>query len=83
VEDGKEVVVIAHSYGIVITEAVYGLGIKERTQKGSQGGIRMPIYNTAFLPLVNVCLEDVANISLFNWLQYEVSPIQFQSSFSL
>jgi esterase/lipase superfamily enzyme len=34
VEDGKEIVVIAHSYGgIVITEAVYGLGIKERTQK--------------------------------------------------
>lgn len=76
VEDGKEVVAIAHSYGgIVMTEALYGLGIKERTGKGLQGGIRMLIYNTAFLPTIHVCVEDVANISLFDWLEYKVSPI--------
>jgi pimeloyl-ACP methyl ester carboxylesterase len=83
VEDGKEVVAIAHSYGgIVMTEAVYGLGIKERTRKGLQGGIRTLIYNTAFLPSINVCLEDAANISLFDWLEYKVSPILFRSSLS-
>ncbi|KAI1747146.1 Alpha/beta hydrolase fold-1 [Xylaria castorea] len=46
----KEVVLVAHSYGgIVASNAVDGLGIKQRTADGLNGGIIMVLYLAAFV----------------------------------
>ena len=49
-QEGKDVVLIAHSYGgLVISNAAKGLGKKDRDKQGLQGGIVLMVYMTAFL----------------------------------
>ncbi|KAI0184663.1 Alpha/beta hydrolase fold-1 [Xylaria flabelliformis] len=49
VNEGKEVVLVAHSYGgIVASNSVDGLGIKQRATSGVKGGIIMILYLAAF-----------------------------------
>ncbi|KAI1292455.1 hypothetical protein F5Y03DRAFT_20983 [Xylaria venustula] len=49
IDDGKEVVVVAHSYGgLVTSNAVEGLGVEQRTRDGFKGGIIMILYLAAF-----------------------------------
>ncbi|TRX88533.1 hypothetical protein FHL15_010572 [Xylaria flabelliformis] len=49
VNEGKEVVLVAHSYGgIVASNSVNGLGIQQRATSGLKGGIIMILYLAAF-----------------------------------
>ncbi|KAI0401720.1 Alpha/beta hydrolase fold-1 [Xylaria palmicola] len=49
-DEGKEVVVVAHSYGgFVASHAVDGLGAKQRASTGLRGGILMILYLAAFV----------------------------------
>ncbi|KAI1130614.1 Alpha/Beta hydrolase protein [Nemania abortiva] len=47
-EDGKEIILVGHSYGgLVASNAVEGLGVKQRAAEGKQGGILVIIYLSA------------------------------------
>ncbi|KAI1424667.1 Alpha/beta hydrolase fold-1 [Xylaria sp. FL1777] len=49
IDNGKEVILVVHSYGgVVASNAVQGLGIEQRTGNGVQGGIVMILYLAAF-----------------------------------
>ncbi|PVH95968.1 alpha/beta-hydrolase [Periconia macrospinosa] len=49
VNDGKEVIVVCHSYGGVPTAmGVEGYNLKDRVAKGEKGGVKMVIYLTSF-----------------------------------
>ncbi|KAE8346495.1 hypothetical protein BDV24DRAFT_176424 [Aspergillus arachidicola] len=49
-QEGKDVVLIAHSYGgLVISNAAEGFGKKDRGNRGLQGGIVLMVYMTALL----------------------------------
>ncbi|KAE8375395.1 Alpha/beta hydrolase fold-1 [Aspergillus bertholletiae] len=49
-QEGKDVVLVAHSYGgLVISNAAQGLGRNRRAAQGLSGGIVLMVYMTAFL----------------------------------
>lgn len=49
VDGGRSVVAIMHSYGGQVgTNALYGLGVKDRSQRGKVGGVIQLIYMCAF-----------------------------------
>ncbi|KAL2070663.1 hypothetical protein VTL71DRAFT_13689 [Oculimacula yallundae] len=53
VEEGKDVVLVMHSYGgYPGTEASKGLSKKEREKEGKEGGIVRLVYMAAFIPAV-------------------------------
>ena len=53
VDEGKDVVLIAHSYGgIPATESTKGLGKEERLKDGKKGGVVALGYMTAVVPAV-------------------------------
>ena len=50
IDEGKEVVLVAHSYGgIVASNAVDGLSIEQRAAQGKQGGIILILYLAALV----------------------------------
>ncbi|KAI1366859.1 hypothetical protein F5Y08DRAFT_327101 [Xylaria arbuscula] len=62
INDGKEVLIVAHSYGgVVASNAVKGLGIAERTASGLKGGIVMVVYLAAFIIPANTSLTTAAS----------------------
>ncbi|CCF40602.1 hypothetical protein CH063_11126 [Colletotrichum higginsianum] len=69
-EQGKEIIVLAHSYGgTVSTEALSGLGIKDRAVAGKSGGVRLLVYLAAFIAAGEESLEDFAPPGMFPWLR--------------
>jgi len=57
---GKDVILIAHSYGgVPATESVKGLGKEERQKEGKKGGIVRLAYLTAIVPPVGSPSADV------------------------
>ena len=73
VDAGKEVVAIAHSYGgMVASEALSGLGVREREEKGLAGGVKRIIYTAAFVPLPGTSIEKTSPTDSVGWLKYEV-----------
>ncbi|KAK5636311.1 hypothetical protein RRF57_012023 [Xylaria bambusicola] len=66
IDDGKEVLVLAHSYGgIVASNAVKGLSTTQRTADGLKGGISMVVYLAAFTIPANTSLVMAAGHSSF------------------
>jgi len=54
-DEGKDVILMAHSYGgIPATESVKGLGKEERQKEGKKGGIVRLGYLTSLVPAVGV-----------------------------
>ncbi len=50
IDEGKEVVVVAHSYGgVIVSNAVDGLSVAQRAAEGKQGGILMILYLAALI----------------------------------
>ncbi|KAL4814655.1 Alpha/beta hydrolase fold-1 [Aspergillus spinulosporus] len=50
VDDGREVVVVMHSYGGAVgASAMEGLGYAQRSQAGLRGGVIMAVWMTAFV----------------------------------
>ena len=49
VDEGKQVVILMHSYGVIPGSAARGLGEEQRSREGLQGGVVGLIYISAFL----------------------------------
>lgn len=69
VEQGKEVVLVTHSYGgIVGTEVCKGLTKTDREAAGKKGGLIRLVYMTAVVPMLGQSLNNVlgfpANLSI-------------------
>jgi pimeloyl-ACP methyl ester carboxylesterase len=80
VDDGKEVVAVAHSYGgIVASDALSGLGLKERQNAGLPGGVKYMVYVTAFLVPVGSCVEAKRKVREHSWANYDEVSIQVPS----
>lgn len=59
-DEGKEVILIGHSYGgVPVTQSVNGLGIKERQKQGKTGGIVNLAYITSLVPPVGTSAAGV------------------------
>ncbi|KAI9727434.1 MAG: hypothetical protein M1834_008378 [Cirrosporium novae-zelandiae] len=60
-DEGKEIVVVAHSYGgMVSSGAVEGVELVQRAKEGKHGGVIMLIYMTAFvIPKGNSLLDMI------------------------
>lgn len=62
-DDGKDVIIIAHSYGgVPSTECVKGLAKKTRQEQGKQGGIVRLAYMTALVPALGSSGSDVLDM---------------------
>lgn len=63
-DDGKEVILVAHSYGgIPATESAQGLATHERQRQGKTGGLVRIAYIAALVPEVGMSAMDIlANI---------------------
>lgn len=76
-DDGKDVVVLMHSYGGVYgSAAVEGLSKTERLQKGEKGGVVALIYVSAVVPTVGKsCIEMMGTTvdALPSFVNYDVS----------
>ncbi|KAK5991190.1 putative hydrolase R7-like protein [Cladobotryum mycophilum] len=70
--DGKELVVIAHSYGgAVVAEAFNGMGVRERQAKGLTGGVRMIVRIAAFVLEQGKSFEDYVPVDSVPWTHYK------------
>lgn len=59
-DEGKDVLIIMHSYGGVPgTESVKGLSKSERQKQGKKGGVVRFAYMTCLVPAVGVSAADV------------------------
>jgi alpha-beta hydrolase superfamily lysophospholipase len=59
-DEGKNVIIVAHSYGAVpATESTKGLGKEERQTQGKKGGIVKLAYMTALVPAVGITAGGV------------------------
>ncbi|OAG00818.1 alpha/beta-hydrolase [Paraphaeosphaeria sporulosa] len=68
VEAGKDVVVVAHSYGSVpANEAIKGLTRREREARGEQGGVVHYVFLSAFITPVGVSLMDALQNKDLPW----------------
>jgi pimeloyl-ACP methyl ester carboxylesterase len=59
-DEGKDVVLVAHSYGgVVACEAAKGLAKSVREREGKQGGIVRIVFVAALVPSEGQCSTDV------------------------
>ena len=59
-DEGKDVILIAHSYGgVPVTESIKGLGTKDRQKQGKPGGIVHLAYITSVVPAVGTSAAGV------------------------
>ena len=74
INEGKEVVVLMHSYGgIVGTDAIYNLSVTERAMHGMPGGVKRLIYMCAFIPQKGQSLAGIFGGMLPPWIADDVS----------
>lgn len=73
VEAGKNVVVVAHSYGgVVASNAVEDLGFATRKAAGKVGGVVDVTYLAAFALPKSVCLLDALGGTPLPWMNFKV-----------
>ena len=71
VEEGKPVVVVAHSYGgLVGSGAVKDLGYIQRKAAGKRGGVIMLIYMAAFVAAMGSAVLDLLGGSPPPWMDF-------------
>lgn len=69
---GAEIVLVLHSYGGTVgSNAVDGLGVRERARQKKNGGVIMVVYMAAFAIPKGKSLRDISRGS--SWVKYEVS----------
>lgn len=72
VNEGHEIIAIGHSHGgLVVTEALSGLGVKERKANGQRGGVRWLLYVAAFLLGEGRTCEMDAPVEAVQFCRYE------------
>lgn len=76
-DDGRQVVVVAHSYGgMVCSGAVQGLEYstrQARSDSGQKGGVIMLVYMTAFVAPKGSTLLDMLGGEWLPWMKFDVS----------
>jgi pimeloyl-ACP methyl ester carboxylesterase len=74
VSEGKDIVVVAHSYGgIVASGAVQGLGAAQRASTSALAGVVMLLYITAFVVPLGMTMLDMMGGSYPPWMKFNVS----------
>ena len=73
-DQGKQIVLVAHSYGgLVVANALRGLGYRQRKADGKAGGVVTVLYLAAFvLPIGMTCLKAL-NGKFLPWIRVDVS----------
>lgn len=67
---GKEVIVLCHSYGgIISTDALYGFSIEKRAEEKLKGGVKAIIFMAAFVPKKGEGLAGIFGGGLPPWIQ--------------
>lgn len=73
-EAGKKIVLVMHSYGgLVGANAVEGLGFKQRSQEGKEGGVIILVYLSAFVIPLGKSALDLLGGNYLPWMRVEVS----------
>jgi pimeloyl-ACP methyl ester carboxylesterase len=76
VDDGKDVVVIAHSYGgMVATEGAKDLSKEDRKAAGSEGGIVCLLYLAGIVAPVGGSASSVMKNAPFHYVTFDVGAI--------
>ena len=75
-DQGKDVVLAVHSYGgLVGSEAMKGLGKKQRESEGKKGGVVHLVYICAFFLELGMHLQAVKNNQPHPWMKVDVSGL--------
>jgi hypothetical protein len=84
-DEGKDVILIAHSYGgVPMTESVKGLRKEERQKEGKEGGIVRLAYLTVLLPPVGTPAGEILmHVPAENKLEMRVDVSLCPSSLSI
>ncbi|KAI1262792.1 Alpha/beta hydrolase fold-1 [Xylariaceae sp. FL1019] len=68
IDDGKEVILVAHSYGgIVASNSVEGLNVKTRASQGLKGGVSMIVFLCAFTIPAGATVRSSLGGNLLPW----------------
>lgn len=74
VEQGKEIILVVHSYGGVPgASAIQGLGWKQRAKEGKTGGISILVYLAAFVTPKGKTPKDLLGGEFLPWMSFDVS----------
>ncbi|TDZ74318.1 hypothetical protein CTRI78_v000802 [Colletotrichum trifolii] len=69
VEQGRDVVVVAHSYGgVVAAEAVKGLARRRRAEEGREGGVVAFLYVAAFVAPAEASVWSLTEGNIASWM---------------
>ena len=72
-EEGKEIVIVMHSYGSMpASAAAKGYGVKELKLKGKKGGVLGLVFISAFLIPEGASLTDGTGGALVPWIKDNV-----------
>jgi hypothetical protein len=75
-DEGKEIVLVLHSYGGVVgSGAVEGLSKAEREKNGKEGGVIIIVYMSAFVVPQGKSLKDMLGGQFLPWMKVEVCEI--------
>ena len=82
-DEGKDVILIGHSYGgVPVTQSAKGLGTKERQKQGKTGGIVHLAYITSLVPAVGTSAAAVlADVPKEHQLDLKIDVRLLASSF--
>lgn len=81
VDEGRDVIVVAHSYGgVVASSAVEGLTKTARVEAGKPGGVIKVIYVAAFALDKGQSLLGMLGETYLPWMKVEVGKILFDAS---
>ncbi|OIW35132.1 alpha/beta-hydrolase [Coniochaeta ligniaria NRRL 30616] len=77
-DEGKEVVLVVHSYGgLAGAVAVEGLGWKQRAKQGKIGGVTMFIYLAAFVTPLGKSIKEMLGGQFLPWMNFTSEPYVF------
>ena len=72
-DDGKEIVLVVHSYGgLVGQNALVGLGRKQRQAVGKEGGVIIFAYLAAFVAPKGASIKAMLGGQFLPWMQFDV-----------
>lgn len=73
-DEGKEVILLSHSYGGVVAScAVEGLDVGSRAKAGLKGGVAKVVYMSAFMVPKGMSLVNMLGGKMLPWMSLEVS----------
>lgn len=78
---GRQIIVVGHSYGgLVIAEAVKGLGYKQRKAENKTGGVTLVVYLAAFVTPKGASILKMLGGQPLPWMNFQVSDNPHEST---